>query len=333
MRNWLALAALILLGTAVYAMIPWAREFFQFTYSLGVLQFDQTGFFSTVILIYLLLLFPYYSTIPSGSVTKSVRVWRWLFSGNFRQADDSDRTALLATFLKGYYIPLMLVALLFHCTQMSENLMEWHQSGRFFPEGYWFLFRLILVLDVLFFTIGYLVEHPALDNEIVSVDRTLSGWTFALLCYPPSNEFTTAILGNYTTNYPQWYLGNGYAIFSAAAILLLHVFYTAASVFLNLKASNLTFRGVIDKGPYRLVRHPAYSAKIISWWIGSLPIFWMLYSNLGVKSALLGLGGIIGWTAIYVMRAITEERHLKKVSAEYRLYCGKVRYMFIPGLI
>lgn len=333
LQNWVALAAIILLGALIYTLIPWAREYFEFTYSLGSLQFDNAGFFCAVITGYLLLLFPYYATIPSGTVTKSARLWRWLFRRKLRFTDEADRVALLATLLKGYFIPLMLVALLFHFTQMAENFSAWQQSARFFPDGYWFLFRLILVLDVTFFTLGYLIEHPGLHNEIVSVDSTLSGWIVTLLCYPPANDLTTGILGNYTTNYPQWHLGNGYAVFSAVAILLLHTLYTSASVFLNLRSSNLTFRGVIVKGPYALIRHPAYAAKIMAWWVGSLPILWMQYSNLGPRAVMLGLFGISGWTALYVMRAVTEERHLKKMSGEYRQYCENVPYRFIPGLI
>jgi len=333
LQNWGALAAIILIAAGIYSLIPWAREYFEFTYSLGSLKFDHVEFFCCVIISYLLLLFPYYATIPSGTVTKSVRVWRCLRRMSLHITDKADRVALLATLLKSYYIPLMLVALLFHCTQMAENFSAWQQSGQFFPDGYWFLFRLILVLDVAFFTMGYLIEHPKLNNEIVSVDSTFSGWIVTLLCYPPANELTTGILGNYTTNYPQWHLGSKYAIFSAVAILLLHAAYTSASVFLNLRASNLTFRGVIVKGPYSFIRHPAYSAKIAAWWVGSLPILWMQYSSLGLKAGLLGLFGITGWTAIYVLRAVTEERHLKKVSGEYRQYCENVQYMFIPGLI
>ena len=37
-------------------------------------------------------------------------------------------------------------------------------------------------------------------------------------------------------------------------------------------------------------------------------------------------------TAIYYMRAITEERHLAR-DPEYRLYMKKVPYRFIPGVL
>jgi len=34
---------------------------------------------------------------------------------------------------------------------------------------------------------------------------------------------------------------------------------------------------------------------------------------------------------IYTVRALTEERHLMK-DPEYRAYCKKVKYRFIPGV-
>ncbi len=331
--NWVAVTGIILSGVAFYAAIPWYREFFSFSYSAGYIRFDHLDFFSAFIAAYLLLLIPYYATLPSGTITKSVCLWRWLLRGRWRTIENHERVALLATALKGYYIPLMAVAFLFHCTQMTENGSAWWHSGVFFPDGYWFCFRLILLFDVLFFTIGYLIEHPKLGNEISSVDSTLLGWAVTLLCYPPANELTTRILGNYTTNYPLWSLGTEYAFFSAAAILLLHIVYASSAVVLNLRASNLTYRGLVTSGPYRYIRHPAYSAKVLAWWAGSLPLLWIQFSHAGLWGGLQGVIGIGGWTGIYILRAITEERHLMKQSQEYQLYCSKVPYRFIPGMI
>ena len=37
-------------------------------------------------------------------------------------------------------------------------------------------------------------------------------------------------------------------------------------------------------------------------------------------------------TAVYVLRALTEEDHLRRVDGEYDAYCRKVRYRFVPGI-
>ena len=41
---------------------------------------------------------------------------------------------------------------------------------------------------------------------------------------------------------------------------------------------------------------------------------------------------LIGWSAIYVLRAITEERHLLMIDNGYREYARQVRWRFIPGV-
>ena len=37
--------------------------------------------------------------------------------------------------------------------------------------------------------------------------------------------------------------------------------YALASIALNFKSSNLTNRGIVARGPYAIVRHPAYITK------------------------------------------------------------------------
>ena len=48
--------------------------------------------------------------------------------------------------------------------------------------------------------------------------------------------------------------------------------YVWASLALGWRASNLTNRGIVTTGPYRWLRHPAYAAKNVSWWIGATPL-------------------------------------------------------------
>ena len=40
----------------------------------------------------------------------------------------------------------------------------------------------------------------------------------------------------------------------------------------------------------------------------------------------------MGWSTLYVLRALTEEDHLRSVDSEYAAYAEKVRYRFIPGV-
>ena len=87
------------------------------------------------------------------------------------------------------------------------------------------------------------------------------------------------------------------------------------------KCSNLTNRGIVSRGAYRIVRHPAYSSKLIAWWIMCLPI-------LNVKVFI----SMMAWTILYVLRAYTEEKHLIK-DIEYRAYMKKIKWQFIPYVV
>ena len=252
-----------------------------------------------------------------------------------------ERLGILSILLKGFFAPLMVAWLLDHTVQMLNNglyifnhpdLLTSEFLFVFNRHGFWFLFKVILFLDVIFFTLGYLIELPRLNNTIRSVDPTLLGWAVALVCYPPFNNVTGQILSWQPTEFPQ-YDNPVVHIATNLFLLLLMAIYASASVALNFKASNLTHRGIIASGPYRIIRHPAYTCKNMAWWIGSLPAI-----NTGLQASspwtvLLVLSSMVGWTLIYVLRALTEEDHLKKVDGDYAKYCEAVRHRFIPGVL
>ena len=126
-------------------------------------------------------------------------------------------------------------------------------------------------------------------------------------------------------------------ILRAIAVFFL-LLLTTSSFSLFTKASNLTNRGIVDWGPYRIIRHPGYVAKNMFWLTTLIPVFipntsspdftWTAYL---VSSAVI-IWGFLGWGTIYFLRAITEERFLMK-DPDYVAYCKKVRYRFIPGVV
>jgi protein-S-isoprenylcysteine O-methyltransferase Ste14 len=137
--------------------------------------------------------------------------------------------------------------------------------------------------------------------------------------------------GGYAVDFPQF---DHPAVHIAANVLLLCLLavYTWASVALNFKASNLTHRGIVARGPYRYIRHPAYISKNLTWWIGLMPAL-IAALDKSQMDALAMVGSMLGWSVIYYMRALTEEDHLRSVDGEYDVYCQKVKYRFIPGVI
>ena len=250
-----------------------------------------------------------------------------------------DRLGLLTILLKGFFAPLMVLSLFDFTGNMVANgayvinhvsIIRTDFLRVFNSHGYWFLFQLILFLDVVFFTVGYLVEHPGLKNEIRSVDPTLLGWAVALVCYPPFNGVVVQILGWRSAEFPHFDHPVVHVAIGASLLFLMAI-YASASVALNLKASNLTHRGIISHGPYRFVRHPAYMCKNLAWWLGATPAILEAWER-SAWSAVVVAGSVGAWTAVYALRALTEEDHLNKVDGEYDAYCRKVPYRFVPGV-
>ncbi|MBI2665547.1 hypothetical protein HYX12_02935 [Candidatus Woesearchaeota archaeon] len=229
-----------------------------------------------------------------------------------REEKQEEKTAILFLLVKIYFLPLMAnffinnFQSLISIEPLSKHLFS-------YPVILTFLFT----VDTFIFTLGYTFEFKSLKNIVKSVDQTILGWSVALICYPPFNS----VVGKYI----PWG-ANDYVIFwnipstviLRIIIILLLIIYVWATVALGTKASNLTNRGIVAKFPYSLVRHPAYISKNLIWWITLLPVItW--------KFAL----GMAFWSFIYLLRAITEERHLSK-DLEYKEYSKKVKWRFIP---
>jgi protein-S-isoprenylcysteine O-methyltransferase Ste14 len=252
----------------------------------------------------------------------------------------ATRQAGLALLLKFFFAPLMINWCLGHVADMSGAVVQLVDGVReglrgralFDASMYWALFQCILFADTLLFTLGYILEVPALDNRIRSVDPTFFGWFVCLACYPPFNDFTGRFLEWQASDFP-WF-GNDYLHIAANTSLLASMtIYSWASIALAFKASNLTNRGIVSRGPYSVVRHPAYAAKNLAWWIGSLPAFTVWFSSGNLRAALYSVFAMAAWTAIYVLRALTEERHLLMGHNGYQQYMQRVRWRFIPGVI
>ncbi len=250
------------------------------------------------------------------------------------------RQAGLALLLKFFFAPLMINWCLNHVADMASALIQCIDG---FGEGlrgralfdaslFWALFQCILFADTLLFTIGYIVEVPALRNRIRSVDPTFFGWFVCLACYPPFNDFTGRFLEWQSSDFPHF--ENDYVHLAANITLLISMtIYSWASIALGFKASNLTNRGIVSRGPYSVVRHPAYAAKNFAWWIGAMPAFIVWFGSGDLHAALYSVFAMAGWTAIYALRAITEERHLLMIDNGYAEYMRRVRWRFIPGLV
>lgn len=202
----------------------------------------------------------------------------------------------------------------------SFGTLSWYLQYKTF---FLLFFHLLFIIDVGIATIGYSFASRWLDNRTRSVDWTWSGWIVALLCYPPLNTAFTSQFISYQGLPTHQLITNEYALAVVLAIVLsLYVLYVWATIALGFKFSNLTHRGIVSSGPYRFVRHPAYAAKNMAWWVDNTFVLTNIWATVGM----------ILWNVIYILRALTEERHLSHFG-DYQHYIEKVKYKFVPKII
>jgi len=213
-------------------------------------------------------------------------------------------------------------------------LMYW------FDTGYLLLVSSVFGMDAILFAFGYHTESGLLKNKLRFAETNPLHIFVCVICYPPFNRITVAFFG--PSNHTPGILFRGDIthpltwILRAIAVLFL-LLLISSSLSLFTKASNLTNRGIVDWGPYRFIRHPGYLAKTLFWLTTLLPacipatkdpqFTWLAYL---ISCAVL-TWGFWGWGTIYFLRAITEERFLMR-DPDYRAYCKKVKYRFIPGI-
>ena len=250
------------------------------------------------------------------------------------------KQAALALLLKFFFAPLMINWCLGHASDMSDSLVTLYgnlNDGHHRPRAVrqrrcsGRVSRSSCSSTRSCSRIGYIVEIPALKNRIRSVDPTFFGWFICLACYPPFNGFTEHFFEWQSTDFPRFENDTLHFI-ANISILVLMAIYSWAIVALGFKASNLTNRGIVARGPYAFVRHPAYIAKNSAWWIGALPTLYLQYAMGNTRGFFYALLALFGWTTIYLLRAITEERHLLLADNGYAQYMAKVRWRFIPGV-
>ncbi len=346
LKNLAASVAVTALACAIYGFTPNGQRQLDKLYGFAGFSIIGMDFLVTAALWYMVLLLVYYLAERNPRTSKSLLFFRVV--GRFARSPSTewtkglpreDRVAVLVTLLKAFFAPLMAMSLMVFFMGAVTNSAEIARGGAFdagfrtlFDQhGFWFLIQLILFVDVLIFTVGYLVELPQLHNEIRSVDPTLMGWGAALICYPPFNTVGSAVLGSPVSDFPRFDDPTAHVSLNLALLTLMAI-YASASVALGFKASNLTHRGIVARGPYAVIRHPAYVCKNLAWWIGSIPLVSLAFSQ-SMFSGIQAVASVVGWSMVYVLRALTEEDHLRSVDGEYAAYAARVRYRFIPGIV
>lgn len=219
---------------------------------------------------------------------------------------------LLQAAVKVIFVPMMYGSALVAFSTLLD--FHWPQFSPIVFVGWLFLFG--LCLDILVATSGYIFSSYIFGNKVISTDDHWLGWLVCLICYPPLLIFYRLITQQADIFiWTDWLLPNtiGYWVW-AGLITLTWLLYWVSTLQFGLKFSNLSWRGLVNTGPYRYFKHPAYFSKNIYWWLHTVPFFGVY--GLDMLRNILALCFVSG---IYYLRAKTEEVHLSKFK-DYQDY-------------
>ncbi|MBX2859224.1 MAG: hypothetical protein KTR17_11230 [Cellvibrionaceae bacterium] len=258
--------------------------------------------------------------------------------------DDLNKKSLRGLLVKLFFAPLMTVffidqfghlvnnmGYLLHLVNNSDSIT--YTINKFNSDVYNLSHAFIFSIDVALAWCGYVVSSRWVDNQTISAEPTLLGWVVCIFCYPPFNTY----LGLYYSAPSERMILQGQehllVAFFTVLMALSYLVYMSATLWFGVRFSNLTNRGIIRKGPFAIIRHPAYASKNFAWWCVMFPAIILNLVHSGNWSiALTQTAGLVLMTWFYYMRAMTEERHLAEDPA-YLAYCKQVKYRFIPGVL
>ncbi len=242
---------------------------------------------------------------------------RFLFRGARPASWQPVREMLAGWMVKAFFLPLMVVYLSKDADHLSTSLANAMHAPMTLAL-FVFLYDLSFTMDLMFGTVGYLCTFRILDSHVRTVEPTTLGWLAALICYQP---FWSLIANNYIRYQGSMFWDNwllpvpAIRVVWGAAIVALLMGYALSTIAFGLRFSNLTHRGIITSGPYRLTKHPAYLTKNLSYWMISVPFV----EPLGWQVALAHCAALAAVNLLYYLRAKTEERHLMR-DPDYRAY-------------
>lgn len=219
---------------------------------------------------------------------------------------------VLGWVIKLYFLPLMFV---YFCDYINTVTKAVSAGTLFWNFGN--LHDLLFLIDTGFVCVGYTFASRLIGTHLRSAEKTMLGWVVALMCYQPFWSIISRLyVGKYGKNWVDAVQIHPYVQVAYGALILFVIgVYIWASLSFGTRFSNLTHRGIIYAGPYKYHRHPAYVAKLVSFFLMSLPFIgpttWDSWRGMIVFGMLCG---------VYYLRAKTEENNLSSVGEEYRVY-------------
>lgn len=305
--KYAAIVASILIALTIYFLSPiyhdpWFTDVFRALRLPGILFF--AGLLIYVFIIHICMVDKDDSLSNFGRFTLSLGK-----SGDAAEV----KSFLLGLLIKVFFLPLMIGYGVQDWIALTATDLTFPGFRSFFEFSY----RVILLIDVSFAVIGYSCSFRLLNAHVRWPELSIGGWLVCIICYAP---FWQIINHNYIDYSDQIVWGvlfteNGfmYTLWGSTVLALMGV-YCLSTVSFAYRFSNLTYRGTIRHGPYRIFRHPAYTCKNTAYWLVEIPFLGATgLDAISNTAALLAVNGI------YYARAKFEERCCLK-HEDYRNY-------------
>ena len=184
---------------------------------------------------------------------------------------------------------------------------------------------------------GYLFASRLIGTAVKKVDRSWFGWAITLSCYAPLNAAVFGSWVNYAAlpqmsdvfrGTPPWeYFTSStpYALYAVGGMIILTgLFHLWSEALLGIRSANLSSRGVITTGPFRLTKHPVYVSKCIQWAF----IYFPFLNAVGVLGNLQSGILFLLVCVLFAARSLAEE----KLLAEDPDYVRYALYMDEKGI-
>lgn len=239
------------------------------------------------------------------------------------------RDELLSWMLYGFFLPINFV-------ELVKTLGAVRGQEAVIFSGDWiqiqaFIIMAIYGMLIAAITPGYLFGTRLIRTETRHVDHTWFGWTITLICYDP---IVTAVFGRWldyraAVEGPMWmrpwseaFGGMPLMLFVIGGLIIFwEIIHLWGEAQFGLRASNISNRGVITTGLFRLTKHPIFISKCAGWLLIWVPF--MAGGDLVTNLRYTILWGFV--CVIYILRAVAEERVMAndKDYVTYGLYMDK----------
>jgi protein-S-isoprenylcysteine O-methyltransferase Ste14 len=218
--------------------------------------------------------------------------------------------------LAGITLSLVLLAVLLFA---GAGRLDWNLGWLF--VAVWYLLKLVYVLLLRWHDPELIVERSTRHENTQPYDRWIVPVYFIF-------AFGTILVGGLDGGRMRWS-----GEIPVGVILLAYLIYLGgnflaswsigANRFFSSESRLQTERHqqVIQNGPYRFVRHPAYLAAVLMWPVTGILLESWWAAVPGVLAALM-----------MVLRTIREDRMLQAELPGYREYAQQVRYRLFPGV-